>query len=72
MLSIGEDMAEISADKLQKFIIKPNGEVVIEWINPSFSDVIIALFPEEDRRVRSADGSCIDEKVFGGPRIWCG
>jgi hypothetical protein len=69
---IGEDMAETDANKLQKFIIKPNGEVEIEWVNPAFSDVIIALFPEEDRRVKSTDGTNLDEELFGGPRIWCG
>jgi hypothetical protein len=59
------------ANRLQKFIVKPNGEVEIEWINPSFSDVIIALFPEEDRSVK-IDHVDIDAKLFGGPRIWCG
>lgn len=52
----------------QKFVIKPGGKIVVEWINPEFSDVIIdAVMSEEERE------SFLRTAIPGvEPRIWCG
>jgi hypothetical protein len=60
-------MADQKNDQ-QKFTILPDGSIDIEWVNPSFSDVIIELLPSEERQ------QIIDlNKKFGTqPKIYCG
>jgi hypothetical protein len=52
----------------QKFVIKPDGEVFVEWVNPSFSDVVLELYPEEEKNkfIEMNKDSPL------GPRIFCG
>lgn len=59
---------EIERKSTQKFVIKPGGEIVVEWINPDFSDVIIdAIMSEEERK------SFLSTRIAGiEPKIWCG
>jgi len=52
----------------QKFIIKPNGEIVVDWVIPEFSDVVIELMPKEQRQRYIEDG----KQSGKGPRIYCG
>jgi|GEM_PF-7037364 len=52
----------------QKFVIKSDGTIHVEWINPDFSDVILELYPEDERK-------CIQEMNKDNPigaKIWCG
>lgn len=56
---------EIQKNSKQKFIIEPGGKVVVEWVNPDFTDVIVdAVYSEKER----------EEFKQNGPnaKIWCG
>jgi ribosomal silencing factor RsfS len=59
---------EIDQKSTQKFVIKPSGKIVIEWINPDFSDVIIdAIMTKEERK------GFLSTRIPGiEPKIWCG
>jgi hypothetical protein len=59
-------MAETNPDKLQKFVIKPDGTVFVEWVNPAFSDVILELYPEDEKKkfLKLNEGR--------QAKIWCG
>ncbi len=57
---------EIQKNSKQKFTIKPGGKIIVEWVNPDFTDVIVdAVYSEKER-----------EEFFkqNGPnaKIWCG
>jgi hypothetical protein len=52
----------------QKFVIKPDGEVLVEWVNPSFSDVVLELYPEEEKNKLIE----LNKDSPLGPRIFCG
>lgn len=50
----------------QKFVIRPDGSIYVEWVNPAFSDVILELYPEEQRQ------QMIKLNAPNEPKIWCG
>jgi hypothetical protein len=61
----------MNLDKLvaptQKFIIKPDGTIVIDWVSTEFSDVIIdALYSKEERQ------QLLDLNNGVLPKIYCG
>lgn len=53
-------------NETQKFVIKPNGEIFVEWVNPAFSDVLLELYPEEEKQ------RMIDMNWPSEPKIYCG
>ena len=61
-------MSETKPNKLQKFVIKPGGEIEVTWVNPAFSDVILELYPKEERDKFIE----LNKDSPLGPRIWCG
>jgi len=65
---IATDIIVFMDNLKQKFIIKPNGEIVVDWVIPEFSDVIIELMPEERRKMYIEEG----KRTGQGPRIYCG
>jgi len=53
----------------QKFIIQPDGTIIVEWVNPDFSDVIIdALYSEKEKE----EIYKLSKKTKLKPKIWCG
>jgi len=55
-------------NKDQKIVIGKDGSIEIEWINPSLSDTILELLPEDQRK------SVVEPSVDSGlePKIYCG
>lgn len=51
----------------QKFVIKSDGSIVVDWVNPDFSDVIIdTVMSKEDRE------KILSTNIGDEPKIWCG
>jgi hypothetical protein len=51
----------------QKFVIKENGEIHVEWVTVEFSDVVLELLPENQKKI------IVDNTPVGmKPRIFCG
>jgi hypothetical protein len=51
----------------QKFVIRPNGEIFVDWVSTEFSDVIIdALYSEKERQ------QLLDLNNGVLPKIYCG
>ncbi|MDO8640054.1 MAG: hypothetical protein Q7R33_00755 [Nitrosarchaeum sp.] len=58
----------LTSTKQQKFVIKPSGEVVVEWIDPVFSDVILELYPKKEREQFLE----LNKEAGTLPHIFCG
>ena len=60
-------MTETNPEHLQKFVIKPDGTIFVEWVNPKFSDIILELYPDDERK-KFKELNAHDPN----PKIWCG
>ena len=63
-----EEKIRKDPDRYQKFVINPKGEIEVEWINTRFSDVIIELLPEQERKQLIE----LNKDSPLGPKIFCG
>jgi len=55
--------------KEQKIIIEKDGSVYIEWINAEFSDTILDIMPEKDKKqIKDIN----DKFGIKDPKIFCG
>jgi len=52
----------------QRFVIKPGGKIIVEWVNPDFSDVIIDAVMSKEEREKFLASSVPEIE----PKIWCG
>jgi hypothetical protein len=55
-------------EEVQKFVIKLGGEIVVDWVIPAFSDVILELYPEQEKQKMIE----MNKDSPLGPRIFCG
>ena len=63
---MSENIERINNNSKQKFVIEPGGKIIIEWVNPDFSDVIVdAVYSEEEKQQ-------FLKHAGPNPKIWCG
>lgn len=62
-------MSEVDKKRLsqQKFVIKTDGTIKVDWVNPDFSDIIINAVMTKEQREDFI--STVDDN---DPKIWCG
>jgi hypothetical protein len=51
----------------QKFVIKTDGTIIVDWVNPDFSDIIIDTILSKEERKKMLSTTIGEE-----PKIWCG
>lgn len=62
-----KEISQIHQNSKQRFVIKPGGKIIVDWVNPDFSDVIIdAVMSKEERESFLTTIPKIE------PKIWCG